>query len=110
MTMGIGVARLMPAIRGHAGPAQKLDSRGRSQPRGPAPPVRMGWRRRSQGSQGWLLQGSHGQLGQLAGGRGCGGTSCPEPPARGGPTEPGVGLGGSQGVRVGAGNWKHLYG
>ena len=34
--MVIGVARLMPAGREHPGPAQKLDSRGRSQPRGRA--------------------------------------------------------------------------
>ena len=34
--MVIGVARLMPAVCGRPGPAQKLDSRGRSQPRGRA--------------------------------------------------------------------------
>ena len=34
--MVIGVVRLTPAIRGRPGPAQKLDSRGQSQPRGRA--------------------------------------------------------------------------
>lgn len=70
--------------------------------------VRTGWRGRSPGSQGWLLRGSHGRPGWPAGGHGCGVTSCPEPTAPGGPAEPGAGLGGSQAVRVGAGNWKHL--